>query len=246
LAASKSSIKDKSDPSWRLHHDTEVNKSEVKITSNPRQSLAEKRTGIVDLPVPPRQKMAPVCFNCDSSTHLLRDCRAARVTCPICHKEGHLKKHHEASVRVKAYVKARHKEHQQSDKKVSKAETIMDSDGWSYSYMCRTIPPFATMEATDNDDEYVYDAPEYNFTQDPHTPESESFCYIAPRSDVAQQNSSSEAIIDSGSQDHVVSSIDLVSEAVPVKFPTGLIGIGGHRIQMTHTGTLALAGICRH
>ena len=102
------------------------------------------------------------------------------------------------------------------------------------------------METTDNDDKYVYEAPEYNFTEDPHMPESESFCYVANRSDVAQQNSAREASIDSGSQDHVVSSIDLVSEAVPVKFPTGLIGIGGHRIQMTHTGTLALAGVCRH
>ena len=148
---------------------------------------------------------------------MLRDCRAARVTCPIFHKEGHLEKHHEASVRVKAYLKARHKEHQPSDKKVSKAETIVDSDVWSYSYMCRTIPSFATMEATENDYEYVYEAPEFNFTEDPNMPESESLCYVALCSDVARQNSASEAIIDSGSQDHVVSSmIDLVPEAVPV------------------------------
>ena len=106
-----------------------------------------------------------------------------------------------------------------------------------------TIPSFPTMEATNDYDEYVYEAPEYNFTEDPHTPESESFGYVAPRSDLAKQNSSSEAIIDSGSQDHVVSSIDLASEAGPVKFPTGLIGIGGHRIPATHTGTLALAGM---
>ena len=59
-------MKDKSDPLWRQL--TEVNKSEVRIMSNPRQSLAVKKTGeIVDLPVPPRQKMASVCFNCDSS-----------------------------------------------------------------------------------------------------------------------------------------------------------------------------------
>jgi len=135
-AASESSMKYKSYPSWRQRHDTEANKSEVIITSNPRQSLAEKWTGIVYHPVPPCQRMAPVCFNCDSSSHLPRDCRAARDTCPICDKEGNLEKYHEASVRVKAYLKARHKEHQQSDKKVSKAETIMDSDGWSYSYMC--------------------------------------------------------------------------------------------------------------
>jgi len=72
-AASESSMKYKSYPSWRQRHDTEANKSEVIITSNPRQSLAEKWTGIVYHPVPPCQRMAPVCFNCDSSSHLPRD-----------------------------------------------------------------------------------------------------------------------------------------------------------------------------
>jgi len=37
----------------------------------------------------------------------------------------------------------------------------------------------------DSDDEYVYEAPEYNITNDPHMPESESLCYVDPRSNVA-------------------------------------------------------------
>ena len=45
-AASNSLIKEKSNPTRRHQHNTEVNESGAKIMSNPRHSLAGKKTGI--------------------------------------------------------------------------------------------------------------------------------------------------------------------------------------------------------
>ena len=154
-----------------------------------------------------------VCYNCGEAGHKNRACTKDRVTCDKCGKDGHMSKYCDDVAKLLTQSK------KSKTKEVLLGETST-VDEFIFS-KCTTVIEcdrdslvIVAESGDDNDD----------------TP-------------IVKDSRSHEIIFDSASQETVVNNKELLLDITPVRKNVYLIGIGGHRVPVTHKGVLVNMGI---
>ena len=194
------------------------------------------------------------CFNCDRPGHGTNTCPSAKVTCSNCGKVGHMSKHCESSNRILANFNKKKKS--KAERKVNRVE-IFD-DYFDDNYALTITADDGSLNDEYEDDFVDFDTDNFLMSSDDEFEEGFEYVDFIPDSDyisptdlfntpnsICLKNGPSNSadhesvcLIDSGSQENVVNHVDYVSNPTVARSGLSVIGIGGHRTAVTHTGML--------
>jgi len=194
------------------------------------------------------------CFNCDRPGHGTNTCPSAKVTCSNCGKVGHMSKHCESSNRILANFNKKKKS--KAERKVNRVE-IFD-DYFDDNYALTITADDGSLNDEYKDDFVDFDTDNFLMSSDDEFEEGFEYVDFIPDSDyisptdlfntpnsICLKNGPSNSadhesvcLIDSGSQENVVNHVDYVSNPTVARSGLSVIGIGGHRTAVTHTGML--------